>query len=170
MYNEYMELHILILVIFMRIRLLKRNEIGVVAKLFVDSYKKDEKNRRWNEQCAERYILNLHRMCKDLCFVAIDNEKIVGAALCVIVPEFNKDIVESKVLLVHPDYRRKKIGSKLMRKICIKAENKYGIKEIESSIYTLTNFPITWYESIGFRTRKYYEVTRASIKNVLRVI
>ena len=74
------------------------------------------------------------------------------------------------MLLVHPDYRRKKIGSKLMRKVCIKAENKYNIHEIESSIYTLTNFPITWYESIGFRTRKNYEVTRGSIENILKVV
>ena len=74
------------------------------------------------------------------------------------------------MLLVHPDYRRKKIGSKLMRKVCIKAENKYNISEIESSIYTLTNFPITWYESIGFRTRKNYEVTRGKIENILKVV
>ena len=57
-----------------------------------------------------------------------------------------------------------------MRKVCIKAENKYNIREIESSIYTLTNFPITWYESIGFRTRKNYEVTRGSIDNILKVV
>lgn len=154
----------------MRIRLLKRSEISKVARLFVESYKKDEKTRRWDEVCAEKYILMLYRICKDLCFVAVDNEKIVGVALGVIMPEFNKEIVEFKVLLVHPDYRRKKIGSKLMRKVCVKAENKYSIKEIESSIYTLTNFPITWYESVGFRTRKHHEVTRASITDVLRVV
>ena len=57
-----------------------------------------------------------------------------------------------------------------MRKVCIKAENKYNIREIESSIYTLTNFPITWYESIGFRTRKNYEVTRGKIENILKVV
>lgn len=154
----------------MRIRLLKRNEINKVAKLFVESYKKDEKTRRWDEVYAEKYILMLYRMCKELCFVAVDNERIVGVALGIILPEFNKEIVDFKVLLVHPDYRRKKIGSKLMRKVCIKAENKCNIKEIESSIYTLTNFPITWYESIGFRTRKHHEVTRASIEKVLKVI
>lgn len=154
----------------MRIRLLKRSDIAEVAKLFVESYKKDEKQRRWNEQYASKYILMLYRLCKELCFVSIDNEKIVGVALGVIVPEYNKEIVEFRVLLVHPDYRRKKIGSKLMRKLCIKAQAKYNIKELESSVYTLTNFPITWYESIGFRTKKDYEITRASIEKVLTVV
>ena len=154
----------------MTIRLLKRNEINKVAKLFVESYKKDDKNRRWDEIYAEKYILMIYRMCKDLCFVEVDNDKIVGVALALVIPEFNKEIVDFKVLLVHPDYRRKKIGSKLMRKVCIKAENKYNIKDIESSIYTLTNFPITWYESIGFRTRKHHEVTRASIEKILKAV
>ena len=154
----------------MTIRLLKRNEISKVAKLFVESYKKDDKSRRWDEAYAEKYILMIYRLCKDLCFVAVDNDKIVGVALSLVMPEFNKEIIDFKVLLVHPDYRRKKIGSKLMRKVCVKADNKYNIKEIEASIYTLTNFPITWYESIGFRTRKNHEVTRASIDGVLKVV
>jgi len=153
-----------------RIRLLKRNEINQVAKLFVESYKKDSKTRRWEESLAEKYILMLYRICKDLCFVAVDNDKIVGVGLGLIMPEFNTQIVELKTLLVHPKYRRQKIASKLVRKICIKAENKYNIKEVEASIYTLTNFPITWFESIGFRTKKHYEITRASITSVLRVI
>ena len=154
----------------MRIRLLKRNEINQVAKLFVESYKKDSKNRRWEESLAEKYILMMYRLCKDLCFVAVDNEKIVGVTLGLIMPEFNTQIVELKTLLVHPKYRRQKIASRLVRKICIKAENKYNIKEVEASMDTLTNFPITWFESIGFRTKKHYEVTRASITSILRVV
>lgn len=154
----------------MRIRLLKRNEINEVAKLFVESYKKDSKNKRWEETLAEKYILMIYRLSKDLCFVAIENEKIVGVVLGLIIPEFNKEIVEIKTLLVHPKYRRQKIASKLVRKICIKAENKYNIENVEASMDTLTNFPITWFESIGFRTRKHYEITRASIESVLKVV
>ena len=154
----------------MRIRLLKRSDIQEVAKLFVESYKKDEKQRRWTLEYATKYILMLYRISKDLCFVATDNDKIVGVALAVILPEYNKEIVEFKVLLVHPEYRRKKIGSKLMRKICLKADAKYNLNQIESNIYTLTNFPITWYESIGFRVKKHYETIRASIDKVLTVV
>ena len=154
----------------MRIRLLKKTDISEVSKLFVDSYKKEDKKRKWQTKYAEKYILNIYRLYKDLCFVATENEKIIGVALCEILPEFNKEIVVSKVLLVHPDFRRKKIASKLLRKICIKAENKYEIKEIETCIYTLTNFPITWYESMGFRTKKNYETTRASISKILQIV
>lgn len=154
----------------MRIRLLKKKDIAEVSKLLVDSYKKEDKKRRWNLKYANEYILLIYRMCKDLCFVATENEKIIAVALCIIQPEFDKNILESKVLLVHPEYRKRKIASKLLKKICIKANNKYNIDIIQTNIYTFTNFPITWYESIGFRTRKNYETTRANIDKVLKVI
>ena len=154
----------------MRIRLLKKQDITEVAKLFVESYAKEEKSRRWKQSYAEKYIHSVYRICKDLCFVAVENEKIIGVSLAVITPEFNKQVVDCKVLLVHPNFRRKKVGSKLLRKLCIKASNKYGIEEVESSIYTLTNFPIMWYERIGFRTKKHYESTKANIANVLKVV
>lgn len=154
----------------MKIRLLKRSEINEVAKLFVESYKKESKSKRWELDLAEKYILMQYRISKDLCFVAVDNDKIVGVCLGLIVPEFNMEYIELKTLLVHPEYRRQKIASGLVRKICIKAENKYNIREIEASMDTLINFPITWFESIGFRTRKHFEVTRASIENVLKVV
>lgn len=151
----------------MRIRLLKKNEIKEAARLLVIAYENESKDRKWDEKYAEKYILMMYRMCKELCYVAVEENKIVGMTLNVIMPEFNKEIVESRVLLVHPDFRRRKIGTKLITKVCDKAASKYEIEEIESSIYTLTNFPITWYECIGFRTKKYYEVTRANIANVL---
>lgn len=154
----------------MRIRLLKKSDIEKVSKLFVESYVKDEKSRRWQKKYAEKYILMIYRICKDLCFVAIEGEKIVGVSLNVILPEFNKEIIVSKVLLVHPNYRKQKIGSKLLKKVLSKAYNKYELKDIETSIYTLTNFPITWYEKVGFRTKKNYEITKANISNVLALL
>ena len=155
---------------YMRIRLLKKNDIKEVAKLLVTAYENEEERKRWEIKYAEKYVENIYRLCKNLCFVAVEDEIIVGVTLNVIMPEFNKFIVESRLLLVHPDYRRKKIGTKLFTRVLEKAMRYYEAKEIETSIYTLTNFPITWYECIGFRTKKYYEVTRADIANALNKI
>ena len=80
-------MRIIILVIQVTIRLLKKNEIGEVAKLLVDAYKKEEKAKRWELQLAENYVLMLYRMCKDLCFVAVEGGKIVGTSLNIIMPE-----------------------------------------------------------------------------------
>lgn len=151
----------------MRIRLMKKQDITNVVKLFVESYKKEEKTMRWNEEMAEKYITSLYRAGKDLCFVVVDKDNVIACSMSQIVPEYTKCVLNSKVLLVHPKFRRQGIGKKLIRKTCIKAENKYMLDEIETNIYTLTNFPIMWYESIGFRTKKNFEVTRAKIDKVI---
>ena len=154
----------------MRIRLLKKTEIKDVANLLVEAYESESKERRWKSIYAEEYVRQIYKMCNKLCFVALEDGKIVGATLNIIMPEYNKNILESRMLLVHPEYRRQKIGTKLITKVCEKAMNDFKIEEIESSIYTLTNFPITWYECLGFRTKKYYEVTRANIANILNKV
>jgi len=154
----------------MRIRLMKKSDIPQVVELFVESYKKEEKAMRWSNVLAEKYILMIYRMCKDLCFVIVNKDKIIGCAMSVITPEYDKCIIDSKILLVHPDFRKQGLAKKLIRKTCIKAEQKYNIEIIESNIYTLTNFPISWYESIGFRTKKHFETTRANIAKVLKEI
>lgn len=154
----------------MQIRLMKKNDIETVAKLFVESHEKEDKLRRWEEKYAINYVRMIYRLCKDLCFVAYEGSKILGVSLCVITPEYDRYIVDSKVLLVHPKYRKQKIGTHLLRKTCLKAMRKYDIDVVETSIYTLTNFPISWYESIGFRGKKCYEITRACISEIIEVI
>lgn len=154
----------------MRIRLMKKSDVPQVVELFVESYKKEEKGMRWSKPVAEKYILMIYRMCKELCFVIVNKDKIIACAMSIITPEYDKCIIDSKILLVHPQFRKQGLAKKLIRKTCLKSESKYNIDFIECNIYTLTNFPISWYESIGFRTKKNYEITRAKISKVLKEI
>lgn len=154
----------------MRIRLLKSKDIEEVIKLIIYSYYKEEKNRRWDESIAREYLRRIYKLNREMCFVAVDGEKIVSVALCRISPEFTKNVVISDMLLVHPDYRNKKIATKLMQKICTKAQNKYSINQIETSIYTLLDFPIMWYEAIGFKKKKNIELVESKIDIVLKKI
>jgi len=154
----------------MRIRLFNKKDLDNVIDLIIYSYKKESKKKIWTREMAEQYILIHYRMNKDLCFVAVENQKIIGVGLCMLKPEYNKYIIDSHLLIVHPDYRRKKIATKLLKKIIMKAQNKYGVNEIESSINSLTNFPISWYESIGFKEKKHYTLVKANIERVIKSI
>lgn len=154
----------------MRIRLFNKIDLEEATNLIVDTYKKENKKNIWTKEMAEKYIFNHYRMNRDLCFVATENQKIIGIGLCMLKPEYTKYIIESHILIVHPDYRRKKVATKLLKKIITKASNKYGIEEIESSVESLTTFPISWYESIGFREKKHYTLVKAKISDVLKSI
>lgn len=154
----------------MRIRLFNKKDLEETSNLIVETYRKEDRKKIWTKEMAEKYIHIYYRMNKDLCFVATESKKIIGVGLCTIKPLYNKYIIDSHVLIVHPDYRRKKIATKLLKKIITKASNKYGIDEIESRVESLTTFPISWYESIGFREKKHYTLIKAKIQNVLKSI
>lgn len=152
----------------MRIRLITRKDMDEIAKLFVLSSQKESKAFRWTKEIAEKYILKSFRTNRDLCFVMTDNNKIIAAEMCILEPFLNKMVISSQYIVVHPDFRKKRVATKLIRKLVIKAENKYGIEEIETSIYSLTNFPLSWYESIGFREKKHYTLVKGNIKEILK--
>ena len=154
----------------MRIRLFNKKDLDEASSLIVEVYKKESKSRRWTKEVASKFLLMHIRINKDLCFVATENKKIIGIGLCMVKPIYNREIIDSHILIVHPDYRRKKVATKILKKILLKASNKYNISEIESSVESLTNFPITWYESIGFRNKKHYTLIKANIQNILKSI
>lgn len=154
----------------MRIRLLKQKDIEEVVKLIIESYKKEDKSRMWTENIAREYLRRIYKLNKEVCFVAQEGEKIIGVALCRIRPEFNKIKVISDMLLVHPEYRKKKVATKLLNKLLTKAKNKFNVTDIETSIYTLLDFPIIWYESIGFRKLKNIEILSANIEKVTKLL
>ena len=154
----------------MRIRLFNKKDLDEVVNLVINIYKKENKKKIWSKEMAEQYILMHYRMNKELCFVATENQKIIGVGLCMLKPEYTKYIIESHILIVHPDYRRKKFATKLLKKIITKAKNKYGVDKMESSVESLTTFPISWYESIGFRKKKHYTLVSANVDDVLKSI
>lgn len=154
----------------MRIRLFNKKDLDDVVNLVINTYKKENKKKVWTREMAKQYILLHYRINKELCFVATENQKIIGIGLCMLKPEYTKYIVQSHILIVHPDYRRKKVATKLLKKIITKAKNKYGIDKIESSVESLTTFPISWYESIGFREKKHWTLVKANIDDVLKSI
>lgn len=154
----------------MRIRLFNKKDLEEATQLIISSYRKEDKKKKWTKEMAEKYLQMHLRMNKDLCFVATEEQKVIGIGLCMLKPSYNKVIIDSHILIVHPDYRRKKIATKLLKKMITKASNKYGIDEIESSVTSLTNFPISWYESIGFKEKKHYTLIKANIENVLKSI
>lgn len=154
----------------MRIRLFNKKDMDEVVGLIVSVYSKEDKDKRWDKEIAEKFVFMHYRMNKELCFVATEKQKIIGIGLCMLKPEYTKYIIASHILIVHPDYRRKRVATKLLGKIMTKAKNKYDVSDIESSVFSLTNFPIAWYESIGFKEKKHYTIVKAKIDNVLNSI
>ena len=93
----------------MRIRLMKKADINEVSQLFVESYESEPKNMRWSYSNALKYVNMLYRLGKDLCFVVIEEGKVVACSITCVVPQYLEEVASSKVLLVHPKYRKQKL-------------------------------------------------------------
>lgn len=93
----------------MQIRLMKKADIPHVSQLFVDSYAIETKNMRWSYSNALKYVNIMYRLGKDLSFVALEGNQIVACSITCIIPQYLEEVASSKVLLVHPKYRKQKI-------------------------------------------------------------
>lgn len=149
---------------------MKKEDIPSVIQLFLISNKSENKQIRWDKAVAEKYILKIYRSCKDLCFVMTDKGNVICCSMSCIIPRYTQYILNSEIVLVHPKYRKMGLAKKILRKTCMKAKNKYNINNIETNIFTLTDFPIMWYESVGFRKKKNFELLTSNIDNVLKFI
>lgn len=154
----------------MRIFLIKKKDFSEITKLFINSYEREDASKRWTEKMAGEYIAQQYRLNKELCFACKQDGKIVGVIFGYIKPEFDKYIFKNNILIVHPEYRKQRIATRLINRLFIKVMTVYNIDVVETSVDTTINFPISWYESIGFRERKNHSVIRGSIKEVLKLI
>lgn len=100
----------------MRIRLMKKADIPEVSQLFVDSYMIESKNMRWSYSNALKYVNIMYRLGKDLCFVIVEDGKIVACSITCIIPQYLEEVASSKVLLVHPKYRKQKLRNTSYKK------------------------------------------------------
>lgn len=154
----------------MHIRLMKRKDINEVVTLFTKTFAKEKKQKRWDKTIAEKYILMIYRLSKEMCFVATEGERIIGASLNIVIPECNKEYLKIYMLVVDKEYRKKNIASKLLKKVLYKAYNKYSITTVELELENIINFPILWFEKIGFNKKQNYELMQANVINVYTIL
>ena len=83
-----------------------------------------------------------------LCFIAKDDEKIIGGVLCG--HDGRRGYLHHVV--VDPAYRGKGIGSDLVRE-CLRALNREGIDKCHSLIFASNEHALSLYEKLGWSER-----------------
>lgn len=146
---------------------MKKKELNCVTKLLVDAFIKEKKTKRWSVNAANKYINIIYRISKDVCFVAVEGNEIIGISLNEIWPEHEREILKLSMLVVNEKYRNKKVASKLIKKTITKANKKYDVEDVELGVETITNFPVMWFEKIGFNKKENYEILKGKILEII---
>lgn len=108
------------------------------------------------EPSLAKYIINFGSNKYDLCFVALDNEELIGACWGRFLDEQNKGygFLDSKTpelsIAIKEQFRNRGIGTKLLKKI---TENYRGnIKSLSLSV-DKKNLAIEFYKRFGFQIK-----------------
>jgi len=100
----------------MKIRKLQQNDLLTCSKLLESAYGFPPYNEIFKEHTAKSYIDNKYSICKDACFVALNEKNNIIAFIFFNLSHWNKGpqaILEE--LVVDPSYQNKGIGRELLK-------------------------------------------------------
>ncbi|MDD3160024.1 MAG: GNAT family N-acetyltransferase [Candidatus ainarchaeum sp.] len=130
----------------MKIRLIKKNELKKVAKIYSKVYLK--LNENWPIKNSEEFMNYWYKKQKDLFYVALINNEIVGAGVFGIKPLFDGNRIFDGEVFVHENFQKNGIGTEIVKIIFNKAKKEYHVNEVE--LFTFKNgHQLKWWKKLG---------------------
>ncbi|MBQ3501144.1 MAG: GNAT family N-acetyltransferase [Oscillospiraceae bacterium] len=122
----------------MEIRIPAENEISLCADVYISAYGAEPWNEVYEKSSVEKYISDYLGSKTKHCFAAVENGKIIGATLCMVVPSIGAPFLRIEDFCVAAEEQGKGFGSEFMRLVAEKA-SKMGCDSI--LLGTQRNFP-----------------------------
>jgi ribosomal protein S18 acetylase RimI-like enzyme len=132
----------------MEIRRMRDDETEAVARLYLDAYGVD-----WSLDGAQSYVEKFQRFEPTSCLLALEDSRVVGAILGYSFEREMGLVLFIQELCVHPDFRNRGIGKKLvtsLRESFDKSPSRVNIKPLVKADTHVFNF----YNSLGFERGK----------------
>jgi GNAT superfamily N-acetyltransferase len=100
----------------MEIKKLQHNDLLACSKLLESAYGFPPYNEIFKENTAKSYIDSKYSICKDTCFVALDEKKNIIAFIFFHLSHWNKGLQAIlEELVVDPNYQNKGVGRELLK-------------------------------------------------------
>jgi GNAT superfamily N-acetyltransferase len=125
--------------------------------LFVDVY--SDSNGTWSSAKAGEYLQRILNLGTEYCFVALEGDQYIGSVFSFLCPNYDTDLLFIDVVQVKSEFRRKGVASALLEKVLEKAKRE-KISSVNLWSDSSSEFPISWYTSLGFKTTKWVELDR----------
>ncbi len=130
--------------------IIKQSQLAEVGHVYAECFNLADIGEYWSDKAATDFLTHLWEIQPDLFFVALLDNKIVGAIAGSIKPWCDGPHIHEVELFVHPTHQRKGIASHLTKLLVETAIKKYGIVEFEGiADGNLHDFPLSWYKRIG---------------------
>lgn len=150
------------------IRLVEKEDLGQLAKIYKDLYDNVDIGETWTIEKSYDMLMYWYEKQKDLFFVCIQNEEPVGAIVSGVKSWFDGLRLVDTELFVSKKYQNKHIAKKLMIEHLKQAKIKYNVTMIEFHTYGAENeFPQNWYKRIGLEKDEELIIMNGSVEEIL---
>lgn len=119
------------------IRLVKKEDLKVLAKIYKDLYGKSILKEDWSIEKAYDLLDFFYKLQSDIFVVAEVGGKVVGAVMSIVKPWHDGNRLIETEIFVANDYQRKGIASMLFQKHFELAMEKYDAKVMEADTYII---------------------------------
>ncbi len=141
----------------MQIKLFKNKlDIKKVLGLFIKVYSESPYNESWTKDSAFKKLSEIYQRGKDFCFYTEDKGEIIGLLFCQTQTWHDGVHVFVEDIAVDSNYRNKKIGAQLVKKLEQIAKQK-GIVSIDLLVFTQSKAPDFW-KTFGYKPVGYIEL------------
>lgn len=149
------------------VRPVLEEELEAVADIYAEAFNEADYEEEWNHERACAFVRYLHSKQAELFFVATDeNQQIIGGIAGVIKPWCDGDHLSETEVFVKPENQNTGISKLLIFAITEKALKDYGIVAFDGIVDATSDFPMKFYEKIGF-AKTGFELITADPKEVL---
>ena len=149
---------------------MKKNDLNEIAVLYTDIYNKVDIGEKWDEKSSYKLMEYWLLKQADLSFVALIDNKIAGGFVAGIKPWWDGNHLIDGEIFVDYNYHKFGIGTKLSKIMYKTAFKKYNIISIDFVTFSKNGFPLSWYESLGFKIEKELIMISGKTKDILRKI
>ncbi len=141
----------------MRIKQIKNKlDIKKVLSLFIKAYSEAPYNESWSRDSAFKKLFEIYQRGKDFCFYIEDKGETIGLLFCQTQTWHDGVHVFVEDIVVDSNYRNKKIGAQLVKKLEQTAKKK-GIVSIDLLAFTQSKAPNFW-KTLGYKPVGYIEL------------
>ncbi len=147
---------------------MRKEDKKETAALYAKIYDRVNIGEHWTRNSAQRLLHFWLQKQPDLCFVAIVDKKIIGGFLGGIKPWWDGNHLVDGEVFVDYAFHKKGIGTALSKKMYKTALDKYRITSIDLVTFSKGGFPLSWYQSLGFKTNDFLKMISGKPKKALK--
>ncbi len=151
----------------LQIRLMKKEDIPLLAKVYVYVYKQLSIGENWTIPAAKRLLNYWFTKQPDLAFVALINKKPIGAFVAGLKPWWDGNHLNDGEIFVHPQFQKQGIGTTLSKALYTNALQKYKVVSFDAFTFKKSSFPLQWYLAQGFTISKDLVIITGNVRKIL---